>query len=256
MVGKCRKVNNFFVNRKNFCNFTKQTRTKVDIKKIMNAIIDNRNNIKAPIFAISRLRFATDGPGITTLVTFMGCPLKCKYCINKMCHKPIYEEDKKAVSKGVMMLTPQELYEKVKLDNIYFQTSGGGICFGGGEPTLYPEFIEEFKKLCYNKWKITLETCGRCSYKTYKRLSLVVDYWIVDIKSMNVDIYKKYTKRESRVEKQLYYLHKLIKDKNNVTIKVPYIPYFNEHENLDIDIEYIKKNFGFNNVQKTKYIIK
>ena len=82
----------------------------------MNAIIDNRNNIKAPIFAISRLRFATDGPGITTLVTFMGCPLKCKYCINKMCHKPIYEEDKKAVSKGVMMLTPQELYEKVKLD--------------------------------------------------------------------------------------------------------------------------------------------
>jgi len=29
--------------------------------------------MKAPIFAISRLRMDTDGSGITNLVTFMGC---------------------------------------------------------------------------------------------------------------------------------------------------------------------------------------
>ena len=40
------------------------------------------HRIKAPIFAISRLRMGTDGSGITTLVTFMGCPLQCKYCLN------------------------------------------------------------------------------------------------------------------------------------------------------------------------------
>ena len=34
------------------------------------------HRIKAPIFAISRLRMGTDGSGITTLVTFMGCPLE------------------------------------------------------------------------------------------------------------------------------------------------------------------------------------
>ena len=34
------------------------------------------HRIKAPIFAISRLRMGTDGFGITTLVTFMGCPLE------------------------------------------------------------------------------------------------------------------------------------------------------------------------------------
>ena len=42
------------------------------------------NMVAAPIFAISRLRMGTDGSGITTLVTFMGCPLQCKYCLNKM----------------------------------------------------------------------------------------------------------------------------------------------------------------------------
>ena len=45
----------------------------------------------APIFGISRLRMGTDGKGITTLVTFMGCPLKCKYCLNPKCHESIYE---------------------------------------------------------------------------------------------------------------------------------------------------------------------
>ena len=55
----------------------------------------------------------TDGSGITTLVTFMGCPLKCKYCINQKCHEPIYEIDGKTLRKGIMILTPQELYNLV-----------------------------------------------------------------------------------------------------------------------------------------------
>ena len=100
--------------------------------------------MKAPIFAISRLRMGTDGSGITTLITFMGCPLKCKYCLNQKCHEPIYETDGKTLRKGIMMLTPQELYDIVKVDNIYFQSTGGGICFGGGETTLKKDFIDEF----------------------------------------------------------------------------------------------------------------
>ena len=71
----------------------------------------------------------------------MGCPLQCKYCLNIKCHEPVYESDGKSVRIGIMMLTPLELYNLVKIDNIYFQTTGGGICFGGGEPTLYEQFI-------------------------------------------------------------------------------------------------------------------
>ena len=197
-----------------------------------------------------------DGPGITTLVTFMGCPLQCKYCLNKICHEPIYEDDEKTVRQGIMMITPQELYDMVKIDNIYFQATGGGICFGGGEPTLYPHFIEEFKKLCGDQWKITLETCGRCSYATYKRLSRIVDYWIVDIKSLRSWTYEKYTGYISGVLQHLSCLNELINDKSKVTIKVPLIPGFNDDDDLDEDIEEIKTLFGFSNVVKTKYIVK
>lgn len=214
--------------------------------------MQSHHDIKAPIFAISRLRMGTDGSGITTLVTFMGCPLKCKYCLNKKCHEPIFETDGKTVRKGIMMLTPQELYDIVKVDNIYFQSTGGGICFGGGEPTLYKDFIVEFKKICVDKWKITLETCLRCSYNTIQDLSPVVDHWLVDIKSMNPFIYKEYTGIMSGVLQHLYSLKELVTS-DKITIKVPHIPGFNDDEDLDSDIDEIKRKFGIENISKIVY---
>lgn len=208
--------------------------------------------MKAPIFAISRLRMGTDGFGITTLVTFMGCPLRCKYCLNKKCHEPIYETDGKALRKGIMLLTPQELYDFVKVDNIYFQSSGGGICFGGGEPTLYEQFIIEFKKLCGERWKITLETSLSCSYNTIQALSNVVDHWIVDIKSMNPFIYQEYTGVMSEVLQHLYSIRSLV-SRDKITIKVPRIPGYNDNEDLDDVIDEIKQRFGFTNILKIEY---
>ena len=196
----------------------------------------------------------TDGSGITTLVTFMGCPLKCKYCLNKKCHEPIYETDGKTLRKGIMMLTPQELYDLVKKDNIYFQSTGGGICFGGGEPTLYKDFIVEFKKICGDKWKITLETCLRCSYNTIRDLSSAVDHWIVDIKSMNSFIYQEYTGVMSGVLQHLSSIQKLV-TQEKITIKVPHIPGFNDDEDLDNDIDEIKRRYGFENTVRTSYKI-
>ena len=208
--------------------------------------------MKEPIFAISRLRMGTDGSGITTLVTFMGCPLKCKYCLNQKCHEPIYESDGKTLRKGIMMLTPQELYDIVKVDNIYFQSTGGGICFGGGEPTLYKDFIVEFKKICGDKWKITLETCLRCSFNTIQDLSPVVDHWIVDIKSMNPFIYEEYTGVMSGVLQHLSSIQKLV-FQEKITVKVPLIPGFNDDEDLDSDIDEIKSRYGFENISKIVY---
>ena len=208
--------------------------------------------VKAPIFAISRLRMGTDGSGITTLVTFMGCPLKCKYCLNKKCHEPIYETDGKTLRKGIMMLTPQELYDLVKVDNIYFQSTGGGICFGGGEPTLYKDFIVEFKKICGDKWKITLETSLRCSYNTIKDLSPVVNHCIVDIKSMNPFIYEEYTGVMSGILQHLSSIQKLV-PQEKITIKVPHIPGFNDDEDLDNDIDELKQQFGFVNINLVEY---
>lgn len=205
-----------------------------------------KTTIKAPIFAVSRLRMNTDGSGITTLVAFMGCPLKCRYCLNPKCHESIKEGD------DIMMLTPQRLYDLVKIDNIYFQTTGGGVCFGGGEPTMYANFIKEFRQVCGDKWKITLETSLACSADDLEMLADVVDHWIVDVKSMDSAIYERYTGRPSGVSQNLSRLQKLVPNEK-VTIKVPVIPDFNEDRDLDADMELILQQFGFTDVVKTTY---
>lgn len=205
-----------------------------------------KTTIKAPIFAVSRLRMNTDGAGITTLVAFMGCPLKCRYCLNLKCHESIKEGD------DIMMLTPQRLYDLVKIDNIYFQTTGGGVCFGGGEPTMYANFIKEFRQVCGDKWKITLETSLACSADDLEMLADVVDHWIVDVKSMDSAIYERYTGRPSGVSQNLSRLQKLVTNEK-VTIKVPTIPDFNEDRDLDADMELIRQQFGFTDVVKTTY---
>ena len=188
----------------------------------------------------------TDGSGITTLVAFMGCPLKCRYCLNPKCHEPIKEGD------DIMMVTPQGLYDLVKIDNIYFQTTGGGVCFGGGEPTMYANFIKEFRQVCGDKWKITLETSLACSADDLEMLADVVDHWIVDVKSMDSAIYERYTGRPSGVTQNLSRLQKLVPNEK-VTIKVPAIPDFNEDRDLDADMELIRQQFGFTDVVKTTY---
>ena len=210
--------------------------------------------LKAPIFAISRLRMGTDGGGVTTLVTFMGCPLKCRYCINPQCHKPVYQSDGVTPAKGVMMLTPQELYDMVKRDDIYFQATGGGICFGGGEPTLYHDFIVEFKKLCAGRWKITLESCLRCPDNAIEHLASVVDHWIVDVKSLDAAVYMEYTGCATDELRSLLFLRQLV-PQERVKVKIPQIPRYNDDRDLESDVMRIKE-LGFDNVTPIQYIIK
>lgn len=189
--------------------------------------MDKTNHIKAPIFAIDRLRLGTDGHGITTLVYFMDCPLNCAYCLNDRCHGEVFESDGVTPRRGIMMLTPQELYDRVKIDNIYFQATGGGICFGGGEPIKYADFIADFRKLCGNSWKITIETAlHHSSFSTIEHLAPIIDKWIVDVKDMDSEIYRQYTGRQSHILQSLTCLERLnLMDK--VTVKVPLIPDYN-----------------------------
>lgn len=194
-----------------------------------------------------------DGEGITTLVTFMGCPLHCKYCLNDRCHAPVFEADGVTPHKGVELLSPQELYERVKIDNLYFQATSGGICFGGGEPTMYEDFIIEFRKLCGDEWKITLETSlYHSSYGTLRRLSPVIDKWIVDVKEMNIVIYKAYTGQMSHIHQSLSCLRRLhLMDKTK--LKVPLIPDFNTEEDVKSSIDKLKQ-LGFKDVEPIRYI--
>ena len=211
------------------------------------------DKLQQPFFGLSRLRMGIDGRGVTTLVTFMGCQLRCKYCLNERCHGKVYEDVGATPCKGILMLTPQQLYDIVKKDNIYFQATGGGVCFGGGEPLEHPEFIMEFRKLCGTRWKITVETALACHPHNIELLAPIVDHWIVDIKDMNPRIREKYTGRVGDSAHQLCYL-KQYGIVDNVTIRVPHIPGFNTDEDVNRSIEQVKI-LGFMDIQEFEYLV-
>ncbi len=215
--------------------------------------MDNSKQIRAAIFGISRLRCGIDGPGVTTLVLFMGCPLRCAYCLNDLCHEEVWEADGITPREGLMVMTPQELYEKVKIDNIYFQTTGGGICFGGGEPGFHVDFIEEFRRICPPRWKISVETCLHYGDDRLRRLAAVADHWIVDVKEMNDNIYRRYTGVESVVRRQLTRLCEFVEPKR-ITVRVPHIPGYNTDEDVRRSIEELQ-GYGFAKIEEFDYVV-
>lgn len=212
--------------------------------------MDN-DKCKKPIFGISRHRMGIDGRGVTTLVAFMGCPLHCKYCLNDKCHDSISEKNH-SLRKGILMLSPKELYDIVRKDNIYFQTTGGGVCFGGGEPTMNANFIIEFAKLIPKGWKMTLETSLQCSTETIRLLAPYIDVWIVDIKDLDESIYEKYTGVSSGIKQQLHDIKEFV-PVDKVVAKVPHIPHFNTNEDVKRSVKMLRE-IGFTQIKEITYI--
>lgn len=112
-------------------------------------MMKNNEKQKVKIMGINRHRMGTDGKGISTLITFYGCPLNCKYCLNPQC---------KSENIPCTYIEPKDLVNLLMVDDIYFQSTGGGIVFGGGEPLLNAEYIKEACDLVPTKWKIRIET--------------------------------------------------------------------------------------------------
>lgn len=187
---------------------------------------------KAPIIGISRHRLRTDGEGVTTLVAFHGCPLHCRYCINPQC---------KIIDGIKESLSPIQLYEKVKIDDIYFLVTGGGIVFGGGEPLLQSSFIIDFHKICSNKWKISVETSLNVNSSIVKSLVDIIDCWIIDIKDWNNDIYSHYTVANNTiVQENLQYLISMGLVER-IIVRVPHIPNYNTEIDISNTIVALKK---------------
>ena len=200
----------------------------------------------APLIAISRHRLTVDGNGVTTLVCFHGCPLHCQYCLNSQCLDP----------QGVWkMVTPEELLDITRIDDLYFQATGGGICFGGGEPLLRSTFIRDFCEHCPKEWNIYLESSLNVDRHHLESLVPFISHYYIDVKDMAPDIYQRYTTQSS--EKMLANLKWLADQgqQDKVTIRLPLIPAFNadaDRQRSRLQLE----DLGFTDFDLFDYVIR
>lgn len=199
-----------------------------------------------PLYSISRLRMLTDGNGVTSLIGSVGCPLRCKYCLNPESWNG---------STTVKNVTVDELYERVKIDNLYFITTGGGLTFGGGESLLHADFIAEFaRRYKATGWKFYAETSLNVPSENVKKVLDVVDAFSVDCKDMDPERYNKYTDGDYSVfEHNLKILLENV-GPEKFQVRVPYIKGYNTREQ-QLENEEKLRSMGITNIQLFDYIM-
>ena len=199
--------------------------------------------IQAEILAISRLRIAVDGDGLTTLVAFMSCPLRCRYCLNPQTLDP----------EGLhKVYTPEDLYTEVRKDELYYLATGGGVTFGGGEPLLRPDFIRAFRGLCGPDWKLNAETSLKVPEENVRAMMPVIDHWFIDIKDMNPDIYRDYTGRDNVMVRDNLRLLTDAGLASRCTLRIPHIPGYNEDTDRDKSVKELEA-MGFKVFDRFEY---
>lgn len=201
------------------------------------------SGLTAPVVACSRHRMMVDGQGVTTLVCFHGCPLRCHWCLNPFTLNPNTKKE---------MLTPRELYEKVSIDALYFLATGGGVTFGGGEPLLYSDFLREFREICGKDWHLCAETSLNVSWENVAKAADCIDHFYIDCKDTNPVIYRRYTGQDNaRMLGNLRLLLEIV-GPERITLRVPLIPEFNTEAD-QIRSCNLLQNLGVTNIDLFTY---
>ena len=197
-------------------------------------------------FGISRLRMATDGVGITTLVCGYGCPLRCRYCLNRWSWLP----DTKTRD-----YTPEELYRVLKIDDLYFRATGGGVTFGGGEPLLWADCLPAFRAVCGDGWQINVETSLAVPREAVTLAADAADCLIVDVKSADDAIYRAYTGMPSALawDNLAYLLARIGPDR--LIARVPLIPAYSDEASADRTEERLRQ-MGITRIDRFVYQIR
>ncbi len=80
----------------------------------------------------------------------------------------------------------QELLVEVCKDQVFYETSGGGVTFGGGEPLLQADFLAALLPHCKEAGlHVALDTCGALPWERYERVLPWVDLVLYDLKVMD-----------------------------------------------------------------------
>ncbi len=202
----------------------------------------NIYDVKGRIFDIQRFS-VHDGPGIRTIVFLKGCFLRCKWCCNPESQNFEIEEmefggKRKIVGRDV---TVREVIEVVKRDMQYYRRSGGGLTLSGGESLGQPEFASALLKACKeNGINTAMESTAFAKYETIEKYLPYLDYFLMDIKHTNSVKHEQFTGRPNDLI--LENARKIAENANNLVIRVPVIPTFNDTKEEILSIARFAEN--------------
>ncbi len=124
-------------------------------------------------------------------------------------------------------MTVQDVLKEVEKDRVFFDESGGGVTFSGGEPLMQPDFLQALLKEFKNSGiQTTVETSGYTSSEILDSISENVDLFLYDLKIIDPKKHKDYAGVSNEII--LENLRRLSKKGKKIIIRIPVIPGVND----------------------------
>lgn len=202
---------------------------------------------KGVVFDIKRYALH-DGAGIRTTIFLKGCHLSCWWCHNPEGQKIEAESSHNQFSlanrsseKIGRQMTVGEVMNDIEKDIIFYDESGGGVTFSGGEPLLQDEFLDQLLDACREREvSTTLDTSGYAPWDVIAKIKDKIDLFLYDLKLLDDEKHQKYTGVSNRLI--LSNLKKLDGDGKNIIIRFPIIPDITDTKTeINLVASYIEK---------------
>ena len=214
-----------------------------------------------------------DGPGIRTTVFLKGCPLDCWCCHNPESIRELPEEITINSLSSANKICEQEselfgkeysikeLFIEIKKDRLFYDESGGGVTFSGGEPLIQNEFLAGILSECNTAGINTaVDTSGYAGRKYFSSIYNLTDIFLFDLKILDDELHRKFTGVSNKII--LDNLRFLTEKGDKVIVRIPLIPGVTDtEENLSglsdflINLDNIRKIdlLPYNEVAESKY---
>ena len=117
--------------------------------------------------------------------------------------------------------------KEILKDRSFYENSGGGVTFSGGECMLQIDFLFEMLRECKkNGLHTAIDTAGNLPYEFFERVFPYTDVFLYDVKCYDKDMHEKYTGSSNK--KILENLERLLKSQIPVWIRIPVISGIND----------------------------
>jgi pyruvate formate lyase activating enzyme len=181
---------------------------------------------------------------------------RCKHC--GICVEACPGTARQASGQTV---TVPQLMETIQQDVLFYDESGGGVSFSGGEPLLQPDFLIEVLSACgrYDIHRV-VDTSGYAGRAVIEKVARHTDLFLYDLKFMDSKRHEQYTGVSNKI---ILDNLKLLHDSGaDIIIRIPLIPGVNDDgANLDQICSFLKPLedireihvLPYHDFQKSKY---
>ena len=150
----------------------------------------------------------------------------------------------KAIEMSGKQMTVSEIMDIIEKERIFFDQSGGGVTFSGGEPLVHTKMLIELLDECGKRGiHRAVDTAGNVSTETILEVAKRTDLFLYDLKMMDSGLHKKWVNAGN--EKVLQNLKVLSKANANIIIRIPLIGGVNDtEENIELTAKFIAELEG------------